>query len=157
MGRRFTVAQLAAVLQLPASALLDPVQELISSELLAEGGAMLSFTHDLNREAVRASQPSSAVDALDRQAASALLAAGALPVEVATQLASSAAPGEFSGAMPPAQMGKQEALKSQRPGSHCRNRGYDAQFDQQRDEDELRLIHTVTLRWLDMGRVARSN
>jgi DNA-binding CsgD family transcriptional regulator len=94
MGRRFTVAQLAAVLQLPASALLDPVQELISSELLAKGGAMLSFTHDLNREAARASQPSSAVVALDRQAASALLAAGALPVEVATQLASSAAPGD---------------------------------------------------------------
>ena len=94
MGRRFTVAQLAAVLQLPASALLDPVQELIGSELLAGSGAMLSFTHDLNREAVRASQPSSAVDALDRQAASALLAAGALPVEVATQLASSAAPGD---------------------------------------------------------------
>ena len=94
MGRRFTVGQLAAVLQLPASTLLDPVQELIGSELLAEGGAMLNFTHDLNREAVRASQPSSAVDALDRQVASALLAAGALPVEVATQLASSAAPGD---------------------------------------------------------------
>ena len=94
MGRRFTVAQLAAVLDVPASALLDPVQELIGSELLAEGGQMLSFTHDLNREAVRASQPSSAVHALDRQVASALLAAGALPVEVATQLASSAAPGD---------------------------------------------------------------
>jgi len=94
MGRRFTVAQLAAVLDVPASALLDPVAELIGSELLAEGGQGLRFTHDLNREAVRASQPSSAVDALDRQAASALLAAGALPVEVATQLASSAAPGD---------------------------------------------------------------
>ena len=93
MGRRFTVAQLAAVLEVPASSLLDPVQELIGSELLAEGGEMLSFTHDLNREAVRASQPSSAVHALDRQVASALLAAGALPVEVATQLAASAAPG----------------------------------------------------------------
>jgi hypothetical protein len=43
---------------------------------------------------VRASQPSSAVQALDRQVASALLAAGALPVEVAAQLASSAAPGD---------------------------------------------------------------
>src|ERR1700722_15076247 len=92
MGRRFTVAQLAAVLEVPASALLDPVQELIGSQLLADGGQMLSFTHDLNREAVRASQPSSAVHALDRQVASALLAAGALPVEVATQLASSAVP-----------------------------------------------------------------
>ena len=94
MGRRFTVAQLAAVLEVPASSLLDPVQELIGSELLAEGGEMLSFTHDLNREAVRASQPSSAVHALDRQVASALLAAGALPVEVAIQLAASAAPGD---------------------------------------------------------------
>ena len=94
MGRRFTVGQLAAVLEVPASSLLDPVQELIGSELLAEGAEMLSFTHDLNREAVRASQPCSAVHALDRQIASALLAAGALPVEVATQLASSAAPGD---------------------------------------------------------------
>ena len=94
MGRRFTVAQLAAVLDLPASALLDPLQELIDSELLAEGGETLSFTHDLNREAVRGSQPSSAVQALDRQAATALLAAGALPLEVATQLAASAAPGD---------------------------------------------------------------
>ena len=94
MGRRFTVAQLAAVLEVPASALLDPVQELIGSELLAEGNQTLSFTHDLNRQAVRASQPSSAVQALDRQVASALLAAGALPVEVATQLAASATPGD---------------------------------------------------------------
>jgi DNA-binding CsgD family transcriptional regulator len=94
MGRRFTVGQLAAVLDVPASGLLDPVQELIGSELLAEGREMLCFTHDLNREAVRASQPSSAVQALDRQVASALLAAGALPVEVATQLAASAAPGD---------------------------------------------------------------
>jgi len=51
MGRRFTVGQLAAVLEVPASALLDPVQELIGSDLLAEVGQMLCFTHDLNREA----------------------------------------------------------------------------------------------------------
>jgi DNA-binding CsgD family transcriptional regulator len=94
MGRRFTVAQLAAALEVPASALLDPVAELIGGELLAEGRESLSFTHDLNREAVRGSQPASAVHALDRQVASALLAAGALPVEVATQLASSATPGD---------------------------------------------------------------
>ena len=94
MGRRFTMAQLAAVLDVPASTLLDPVQELIASELLAEGDQMLTFTHDLNREAVRGSQPSSAVHALDRQVAAMLLAADSLPVEVAVQLASSAAPGD---------------------------------------------------------------
>ena len=94
MGRRFTIAQLAAVLDVPASTLLHPVDELLRTELLTEGGGQLSFSHDLNREAVRASQPSSAEHALDRQVAAALLAAGALPVEVATQLASSAAPGD---------------------------------------------------------------
>jgi hypothetical protein len=94
MGRRFTVAQLAAVLDVPASTLLHPVDELLATELFTECGAQLSFSHDLNREAVRVSQPSSAAQALDRQVASALLAAGALPVEVATQLASSAAPGD---------------------------------------------------------------
>ena len=94
LGRRFTVTELAAVLDTPASTVLDPVRELISSELLTEGPQTLSFSHDLNREAVRASLPASAVQALDRQVASVLLAAGALPVEVAGQLASSAAPGD---------------------------------------------------------------
>jgi DNA-binding CsgD family transcriptional regulator len=94
MGRRFTVSQLAAVLAVPASSLLEPARELIGGELLAEDGQALRFSHDLNREAVRASQPSSAVQALDRQVASALLAAGALPVEVAIQLSASAAPGD---------------------------------------------------------------
>ncbi len=94
MGRRFTIAQLAAVLNVPASTLLSPVDELLATELFTECGDRLSFSHDLNREGVRASQPSSAAHALDRQVASALLAAGALPVEVATQLASSAAPGD---------------------------------------------------------------
>ena len=94
LGRRFTIAQLAAVLDVPASTLLYPVDQLLASELFTECGARLSFSHDLNREAVRASQPSSAAQALDRQVAAVLLAAGALPVEVATQLASSAAPGD---------------------------------------------------------------
>src|SRR6202050_3253104 len=85
---RATLTEARLPLQVPASSLLDPVQELIGSDLMAEGGQMLSFTHDLNREAVRASQPSSAVHALDRQAASALLGARAVPVEGATQLAS---------------------------------------------------------------------
>ncbi len=94
MGRRFTIGQLAVVLDVPASALLHPVEELLAAELFTGCGAQLSFSHDLNREAVRASQPSSAAQALDRQVAAALLAAGALPVEVATQLASSAAAGD---------------------------------------------------------------
>jgi hypothetical protein len=54
----------------------------------------LAFGHDLTLEAVRASVPLSVGRALDRQAAAVLLAGGALPVEVATQLAASAEPGD---------------------------------------------------------------
>jgi DNA-binding CsgD family transcriptional regulator len=94
MGRRFTIAELATVLDESASSLLGAVDELLRSGLFAEAGDALCYSHDLNRQAVRASQPGSAVHALDRQVASALLASGALPVEVAVQLASSAAPGD---------------------------------------------------------------
>jgi DNA-binding CsgD family transcriptional regulator len=94
MGRRFTIDQLAAVLKVPAADLVDPVAELISDQLLTGTGQALAFTHDLNREAVRASQPSSAAQAVDRQVAAVLLDEGALPVEVATRLASSAVPGD---------------------------------------------------------------
>jgi DNA-binding CsgD family transcriptional regulator len=94
MGGRFTITQLAAVLDVPASTLLQPVDELLATELFTDCGGQLSFRHDLAREAVRASQPPSATQALDRQAAVALLGAGVLPVEVAVQLASTAEPGD---------------------------------------------------------------
>ena len=62
--------------------------------MLIESDERLAFGHDITRDAVRASLPVSARRALDRQAADVLLAAGATPVEVATQLAASAEPGD---------------------------------------------------------------
>jgi DNA-binding CsgD family transcriptional regulator len=94
MGRRFNVTDIATVLELTPVSLLDPVTELLTDELFAASGEALSFSHDLHREAVRASQPPSALHALDRQVALTLLGAGALPVEVATRLASSATTGD---------------------------------------------------------------
>ncbi len=94
MGPRFRMTDLAAVLGTPASALLDPVKELIGTGLLVESEDALRFSHDLNRQMVRDGQPPSAVHALDRQVATSLLAAGTLPVEVARQVASNAAPGD---------------------------------------------------------------
>ena len=94
MGRSFTVAQLAAVLGLAPSLLLEPVAELVGGDLFTEGDQVLAFTHDMTREAVRASLPSSAAHALDREVAVALLAFGALPVEVATRLAASSQRGD---------------------------------------------------------------
>jgi DNA-binding CsgD family transcriptional regulator len=94
LGRQFGFADLAKMLDLLPSTLLSPLQELIGAGLLIEHGRTLSFKHDLIREAVRATVPASAAQALDRQAVDVLLAGGASPVEVALQLAASAAPGD---------------------------------------------------------------
>ena len=100
MGRRFTIDALAVMLATSPSRLLEAVNELIRTDIVVEfdrdGDAdpTLGFSHDLVREAVRASQPATVMHALDRQAAAALIAGGALPEEVATRLASSAKPGD---------------------------------------------------------------
>jgi hypothetical protein len=94
LGRRFSLDDVAAMLNVSPSELLTPVEELRRADLLAECDGRLVFGHDLILEAVRASLPVSVRRSLDRQAASVLLAGGALPVEVATQLAESAQPGD---------------------------------------------------------------
>src|SRR5438034_723274 len=66
----------------------------LATDMLAARDGNLAFWHDLTREAVRASVPVTARRALDRQAAVVLLEAGALPVEVAVQLAASAEVGD---------------------------------------------------------------
>ena len=94
LGRRFSFGDLAAMLDRPPSALLGPVAEVLDTGLFLETGEMLTFRHDLIFEAVRASLPLSVSRALDRQAATVLIARGALPLEVATRLAASAEPGD---------------------------------------------------------------
>jgi DNA-binding CsgD family transcriptional regulator len=94
LGRTFTFDELARTLRRPASDLLGPVGELLEANLFVERDEKLAFWHDLTREAVRGSVPVTARRALDRQAAVALLEAGALPVEVAVQLAAGAEVGD---------------------------------------------------------------
>jgi DNA-binding CsgD family transcriptional regulator len=94
LGRTFTFDELARTLGRSASDLLAPVGELLEANLLVERNEKLAFWHDLTREAVRVIVPVTARRALDRQAAVVLLEAGALPVEVAAQLAASAEVGD---------------------------------------------------------------
>jgi DNA-binding CsgD family transcriptional regulator len=94
LGRTFTFDELARTLGRRASDLLAPVGELLEADLLVERDERLAFWHDITREAVRVSVPITARRALDRQAAGVLLEAGALPVEVAGQLAASAEVGD---------------------------------------------------------------
>jgi DNA-binding CsgD family transcriptional regulator/DNA-binding Lrp family transcriptional regulator len=94
LGRTFSVSDLAEMLGLPPASLLTPVEELVEAGIVRERGDQLSFQHDLIREAVRSACAPSARRALDRQAADLMLARGALPVEVAVQLADSASRGD---------------------------------------------------------------
>ena len=94
LGRRFSLYDLAQMTRMPVADLLDPTKELVQADIFIESDDRLAFGHDLIREAVRASSPVPVRRALDRQAADVLLARGALPVEVAQQLADSAEPGD---------------------------------------------------------------
>jgi DNA-binding CsgD family transcriptional regulator/tetratricopeptide (TPR) repeat protein len=94
LGRTFSVSELSDMLGLWPASLLGSVDELIEAGIVRERGDQLAFQHDLIREAVRLACPPSSRTALDRQAADVMLGKGALPVEVATQLAASATPGD---------------------------------------------------------------
>jgi DNA-binding CsgD family transcriptional regulator/tetratricopeptide (TPR) repeat protein len=94
LGRTFSASELAEMLSLSPASLLTPVEQLLEAGIFRERGEQLGFRHDLVREAVRGACAPSVRRALDRQAADVLLVSGALPVEVAVQLAASAAPGD---------------------------------------------------------------
>src|SRR5580698_8812874 len=94
LGRRFSIHDLAAMTGTSLTELIDPVHELVQADIFADDGGQLAFRHDILREAVRGSLLPPVRRAVDRQAAEVLLARGALPVEVATQLVASADPGD---------------------------------------------------------------
>jgi DNA-binding CsgD family transcriptional regulator/tetratricopeptide (TPR) repeat protein len=94
LGRAFSVSELSEMLGLPPASLLTSIEELIEAGIVRERGNELAFQHDLIREAVRGASAPSVRRALDRQAADVMLGRGALPVEVAIQLAASALPGD---------------------------------------------------------------
>ncbi|HET9889467.1 MAG TPA: LuxR C-terminal-related transcriptional regulator [Mycobacterium sp.] len=96
LARQFTLNQIAAMGAVAIAELVAPVQEVINAGMFIEVGGRLAFQHDLARDAVRGAVPAAVRRALDREAADVLLAGGALPVEVATQLAQSAEPGDLT-------------------------------------------------------------
>ena len=94
MPRRFDAGQLAALLHRSPLDIVDAVDAAIAAELLTDDGTMLTFRHDLVREAVRDSIPAALRRPLEREVARLLLAGGAAPTEVATLLLSSAELGD---------------------------------------------------------------
>jgi DNA-binding CsgD family transcriptional regulator/tetratricopeptide (TPR) repeat protein len=94
LERRFSFDQVSMMLGEPVPALLGPIDELVRAGHLTEEAGLLVFRHDLIREAVRDTLPASARRSLQRQAVDVLLATGAVPVDVAAQLAASAEAGD---------------------------------------------------------------
>jgi DNA-binding CsgD family transcriptional regulator len=91
---RFSAALLAAMLDCQPSALMSALHEAMRAGLLVDDESQLRFQHELVREATQQSLGVSLRKAMERQSASVMLNLGAAPVEVATQLARSAEPGD---------------------------------------------------------------
>src|SRR3984957_17035691 len=94
LGLRFTLHDLAAMTSLSVGELVDPVTKLLAADVFIEDGDRLTFRHDIIRETVRAGLAVPVPRGLDPQGAAVLIARGALPTEVALQLAVSAEPGD---------------------------------------------------------------
>ncbi|GAA0467373.1 helix-turn-helix transcriptional regulator [Paractinoplanes deccanensis] len=71
LPRRFTVAELAGMLERRAADLVGPIEETVRAELLISDGGHLRFRHDLLRQAARESLPAPVRQALEAEAASA--------------------------------------------------------------------------------------
>ena len=97
LGRRFSVEELAAVMDRQPVALLDAVREAIGAGLVVEDGERLRFRHDLVRESIDASLPVAMRRAMQRRALDVMLKYGAPPADVARLVIEVAQPGDLQG------------------------------------------------------------
>jgi DNA-binding CsgD family transcriptional regulator/tetratricopeptide (TPR) repeat protein len=97
LGRRFSVEELAALVDRSPPALLGALRAALDAGLIVEDGDLLGFRHDLVREAVDASLPKAIRRSLRRRAVDVMLAHGAPPSEVAELVMEVAQPGDQTG------------------------------------------------------------
>ncbi|HEX8869529.1 MAG TPA: AAA family ATPase [Lentzea sp.] len=86
LGAEFSVTELAAVTNTPATRLADPLEEARAAEVLVESGDRLGFRHPLVRTALQESLPQGMRSAIHGQIARRLARAGAPAERVATHL-----------------------------------------------------------------------
>ncbi|HXL42178.1 MAG TPA: AAA family ATPase [Actinomycetota bacterium] len=93
-GRSFTVADVAEVLGSRPGALVPLVDETIRANVIVDEGGRLDFRHDLIRQAIGADVSPSALVALHRAAAAAIVSRNGPAAEAAAHLLESAVPGD---------------------------------------------------------------
>jgi DNA-binding CsgD family transcriptional regulator len=94
LGRRFSVEELAALVDRSPPTLLGALSEALTAGLIVADGDLLGFRHDLVREAVDASLPQPIRRSLRRRAVDVMLAHGAAPSAVAELVMEVAQPGD---------------------------------------------------------------
>jgi DNA-binding CsgD family transcriptional regulator len=94
LGRRFSVEELASMMERSPVALLGPLRETIAIRFLVEEGDRLGFRHDLVREAIDARLPDAIRRSLQRRAIDVMIEHGAPPSDVAMLVTKVARPGD---------------------------------------------------------------
>ncbi|WP_260478445.1 AAA family ATPase [Nonomuraea sp. WAC 01424] len=94
LGRTVSIDQLTELIGESAVTLLEPLEELLSADLLVESDSTLVFSHDLIRESIQAALPATLRKALRRQAVDLRLAQGVPVARIAADLAETAEPGD---------------------------------------------------------------
>ncbi|CQD14949.1 regulatory protein [Mycobacterium lentiflavum] len=96
LPERFSVTLLARMLDRRPAELVGAITEAVRADLLIGDEELLKFRHDLLRSAARNTLPESLRRALERESADVLLDLGAVPEDVAPQLARSAEVGDLA-------------------------------------------------------------
>jgi DNA-binding CsgD family transcriptional regulator len=154
LGREFTVAEVTAMMDQPASDLAGAIDEALRAEMLAETPAGLAFRHDLLREAAYDSLPASARLALHRDAGEALRRTGAPVARIAAQLAIGARPGDVAAAITIGRAVTELAPSSPNAAADLAVRALELIGD--RDEHGLELTRSAALALGLAGRVAEA-
>ncbi|MFD1495751.1 helix-turn-helix transcriptional regulator [Streptosporangium lutulentum] len=94
LGRTVSIDQLAELTGESAVTLLEPLEELLSADLLTESDGTLVFSHNLIHEAVQATLPATLRKALRRQAVDLRLDHGIPVARIAADLVETAEPGD---------------------------------------------------------------
>jgi DNA-binding CsgD family transcriptional regulator/tetratricopeptide (TPR) repeat protein len=94
-GRRFAVADVAALLEQPASQIASPLAEALEEGIFVEEEGEVAFRHDLVRMVVYDALPASLRQALHRDAARIIIGAGRSAIDAAPHLSIGARPGDI--------------------------------------------------------------
>ncbi len=94
LGRRFSADELAALTGTSPTVVLGALREALATGLVIEDGDRIAFRHDLVREAVEASLPTTVRQSMRRRAVDVMLEYGAPPSDVAELVMEVARPGD---------------------------------------------------------------